>query len=83
LVLISSYYLGTMAAAAAAAPVTMDAYLQVTLRIANANMREKIMAEGYTSLDVLVKKNKDEGIEDQHQEELHRQCRIQRCHPCA
>jgi signal transduction protein with GAF and PtsI domain len=47
------------AAAAAAAPATMDAYLQVTLRIENANMRERIMAEGYTSLDVLVKKDKD------------------------
>jgi hypothetical protein len=46
-------------AAAAAAPVTMDAYLQVTLRITNANMREKIMGEGYRSLDVLVKKDKD------------------------
>jgi hypothetical protein len=45
--------------AAAAAPVTMDAYLQVTLRITNANMREKIMAEGYSSLDVLVKKDED------------------------
>jgi hypothetical protein len=45
--------------AAAAAPVTMDAYLQVTLRITNANMREKIIAEGYKSLDVLVKKDKD------------------------
>jgi hypothetical protein len=37
----------------------MDAYLQVTLSIVNANMREKIMAEGYSSLDVLVKKDKD------------------------
>jgi hypothetical protein len=37
-----------MAAAAAAAPVTMDAYLQVTLSITSANMREKIMAEGYS-----------------------------------
>jgi hypothetical protein len=45
--------------AATAAPVTMDAYLQVTLRINNANIREKIMAEGYTSLDALVKKDKD------------------------
>jgi hypothetical protein len=45
--------------AAAAAPATMDAYLQITLRITNANMREKIVAEGYTSLDVLAKKDKD------------------------
>jgi hypothetical protein len=45
--------------AAAAVPVTMNAYLQVTLRITNNNMREKIIAEGYESMDVLVKKDKD------------------------
>jgi hypothetical protein len=45
--------------AAAAVPVSMDAYLQVTLRITNNSMREKIIAEGYENLDVLVKKDKD------------------------
>jgi hypothetical protein len=44
--------------AAAAVPVTMDAYLQVTLRITNNSMREKIIAEGYENLDVLIKKDK-------------------------
>jgi hypothetical protein len=44
--------------AAAAAPATMDAYLEVTLGIGNVNIRTKITAEGYRSLDVLVKKDK-------------------------
>jgi hypothetical protein len=45
--------------AAAAAPVTMDAYLQVTLRITNNSLREKIIDEGYESLEELVKKDKN------------------------
>jgi hypothetical protein len=44
--------------AAAAAPVTMDAYLEVTLGIGNIDIRAKIIAEVYRSLDVLVKKDK-------------------------
>jgi hypothetical protein len=45
--------------AAAAAPVTMDAYLQVTLNITNNGLREKIIEEGYESLEKLVRKDKN------------------------
>jgi hypothetical protein len=44
--------------AAVAAPVTMDVYLQVTLRITNNSLREKIIDEGYESLEELVRKDK-------------------------
>jgi hypothetical protein len=44
--------------AAAAVPVTMEAYLEVTLGIGNINVRTKIIHEGYRSLDVLVKNDK-------------------------
>jgi hypothetical protein len=47
-----------MAAAAVAVPVTMEAYLEVTLGIGNINVRTKIIHEGYRSLDILVKKDK-------------------------
>jgi hypothetical protein len=46
-------------AAAAAAPITMDAYLQVTLNIANNGLREKIIDEGYDSLEELVRKDRN------------------------
>jgi hypothetical protein len=46
-------------AAAAAVLVTMDAYLQVTLNIANNGLREKIIDEGYESLEELVKKDRN------------------------
>jgi hypothetical protein len=36
----------------------MDAYLEVTLGIDNVNIRAKIIAEGYRSLDVLVRRTR-------------------------
>ena len=45
-----------MADAAAPAIATMDAYLEQTLGVANQGMRDKIVAAGFTNMDVLVKK---------------------------
>ena len=45
-----------MADAAPVAIATMDAYLEQTLGVANQGMRDKIVAAGFTNMDVLVKK---------------------------
>jgi hypothetical protein len=45
--------------AAAAAPATMDAYLEQTLGFAIQGMREKIISEGFRDLDRLVKRDKE------------------------
>ena len=39
---------------APAAIATMDAYLEQTLGVANQGMRDKIVAAGFTNMDVLI-----------------------------